>query len=74
MDAAPFGRPELHEVVARLLLERGADKDARDDTGRTAIEIARDLDYEALVRLLLKEGAAPPQCESEPLQRSGIIS
>ncbi len=51
---------EGHEAVARLLLDHGAQIEAKDDMGRTplysAIELIR-ADDEAVVRLLLDRGA-----------------
>jgi ankyrin repeat protein len=41
-----------HESVARLLMDRGADRALRDDRGKTAADIARELNFPALARLL----------------------
>lgn len=41
-----------HEATARLLLEHGADRSLRDDRGKTAADIARELNYVELARLL----------------------
>ena len=40
------------EGTARLLLQRGADRSLRDDRGKTAAEIARELNYTELAQLL----------------------
>lgn len=44
-------------VKARLLIERGADPNARTDDGRTALALARNARDEALVDLLVQQGA-----------------
>jgi ankyrin repeat protein len=44
--------------VAELLLERGADPDAQEIGGSTALEIATRLGHEDIVRLLSKHGAS----------------
>jgi ankyrin repeat protein len=41
-----------HEGVARLLLQRGADRTLRDDRGKTAADIARELNFAALAQIL----------------------
>jgi ankyrin repeat protein len=40
--------------VVRLLLERGADVEAKDKEGWTALIFALELEHEAVVRLLLE--------------------
>jgi len=48
-----------HEAVVRLLLEKAADPDSKDDTyGRTPLSWAAENGHEAVVKLLLEEGAA----------------
>ena len=46
-----------HEAVVRLLVEQGADVEARDKDGGTALHRAADNGHEAVVRLLVKQGA-----------------
>jgi uncharacterized protein len=48
MWAAGYG----HEPTARLLLQRGAERSLRDDRGKTAADIARELNYTVLAGLL----------------------
>jgi ankyrin repeat protein len=48
MWAAGYGRDE----VAKLLLERGADRSLRDNRGKTAADIARELHFASLAQLL----------------------
>lgn len=42
-----------NEAAAALLLSRGAERQARDRLGRTALEIAQEAGHQAMVRLLL---------------------
>jgi len=44
-------------VVVRLLLEKGANIEARDNTGRTALHWAAERGREEVVQLLLDKGA-----------------
>ena len=46
-----------HEAVVRLLLEKGADINAKDPFGGTALKEAADEGRKTLVRLLLEKGA-----------------
>jgi ankyrin repeat protein len=46
-----------HEAVVRLLLEKGADVEAKTTFGETALPIAARGGHEAVVRLLLEKGA-----------------
>jgi ankyrin repeat protein len=43
--------------VAELLLSRGADVNARDGTGKTALFWARRMNNQAMVQMLLNHGA-----------------
>jgi ankyrin repeat protein len=59
-----FGRAPLHlaaweghEAVVRLLLEKGADTNAKDRQGGTALCWAAPRGHEAVIRLLLEKGA-----------------
>ena len=45
------------EAVVKLLLESGADKEAKDQWGRTPLHFAASKGQEALVRLLIEKGA-----------------
>ncbi len=46
-----------HSECVALLLENGADVNARDDSGDTALNVARELGNEDMARLLLDGGA-----------------
>jgi len=46
-----------HEVVARLLLDKGANVEARDNSGRMPLSWAAEQGQEAVVKLLLEKGA-----------------
>ena len=46
-----------HETVVRLLLEKGANIEAKDQDQQTALLIAAEGGYESVVRLLLEKGA-----------------
>ena len=48
MWAAGYGQ----EPTARLLLQRGAERSLRDDRGKTAADIARELNHTALAGML----------------------
>jgi uncharacterized protein len=54
-----------HTEVARLLLARGADPNARDATGRTALAAAAEYGDPELVRVLLQAGADPEHKDAE---------
>jgi ankyrin repeat protein len=43
--------------VVRLLLEKGAEPDSKDNGGRTPLSWAAKRGHEAVVRLLLEKGA-----------------
>lgn len=47
-----------HETIVRILLENGADVEARDGASRTALSYAAEKGYEGIERLLCKTGAA----------------
>ncbi|POR35411.1 Uncharacterized protein TPAR_04422 [Tolypocladium paradoxum] len=48
---------EGHEVVVRLLLDRGAELASRDHHGQMPLLLASEMGHEAIVRLLLDRGA-----------------
>jgi hypothetical protein len=47
-----------HEAVVRLLLDRGADVDAKEKDRRTALMVAVGSGHEAVVQLLKSAGAS----------------
>ncbi|KAJ5152754.1 uncharacterized protein N7482_009232 [Penicillium canariense] len=51
-----YAAEEGHEGVVRLLVEKGADIEARDTSGRTALSWAAEKGHENIVRLLLEKG------------------
>lgn len=53
MKAASCG----HADIAGLLLDKGVNMETRDTKGVTALQLAVDGEHEAVVRLLLKQGA-----------------
>jgi ankyrin repeat protein len=44
-------------VVVKLLLEKGAELELKDNYGRTPLSLAAETGHEAVVRLLLEYGA-----------------
>jgi ankyrin repeat protein len=48
---------EGHEAVVKLLLERGAELEAKDNNSRTPLSWAARYGHEAVVKLLLEKGA-----------------
>jgi len=48
MWAAPYGQV----AMVNYLLEQGADKNARDNRGQTALDLAREAKQEAVIPLL----------------------
>ncbi|HEY7699289.1 MAG TPA: ankyrin repeat domain-containing protein, partial [Vicinamibacteria bacterium] len=69
--AAAFGFPE----IVSLLLERGASVDARDDSGATPLEVAREASREDIARLLLGQAArteqlSPSSARAEPSEEA----
>ncbi|KAI9891703.1 MAG: hypothetical protein M1814_002453 [Vezdaea aestivalis] len=48
-----------HELIIRLLLENGADPEAKDGDGTTALHRAASNGHDAIVKLLLDKGADP---------------
>jgi hypothetical protein len=62
-----------HEAVVRLLLEKGAERDSKDNNGRTPLSRAAMMGHEAVVRLLLEKGAERDSKDSDgrtPLSRA----
>ena len=56
MWAAEMG----HEAVVKLLLEKGADVESKDDVGQTPLSWAARGGHKAVVKLLLEKGAEKP--------------
>jgi len=56
MNAAYSGR----EAIVTLLLEGGADREAKDKNGKTALDKARSMDHDGVVRLLEAPVVAAP--------------
>ena len=53
-----MGCREGHEAVVKLLLEKGAEPESKDnDYGRTPLSWAAGSGHEAVVKLLLEKGA-----------------
>jgi ankyrin repeat protein len=52
--------PKVLEIV-KLLLDRGIDINAVDNTGRTAVTGAADAQYSSVVQFLVANGAKPPE-------------
>jgi ankyrin repeat protein len=46
-----------HEAVVALLLEKGADMSLEDANGKTALDVARELEKDSMVRLLHNHGS-----------------
>jgi ankyrin repeat protein len=46
-----------HEAVVKLLLEKGAELETKDSSGRTPLSYAAGNGHEAVVKLLLEKGA-----------------
>ena len=55
-DAAVVGCENGHEAVVKLLLEKGAELETKDDNGRTPLSWAAENGHEAVVKLLLEQG------------------
>jgi ankyrin repeat protein len=52
-----MGCREGHEAVVKLLVEKGADVDTKDNYGRTPLSQAAENANKAVVKLLLEKGA-----------------
>ncbi len=57
MDRTILGAQNTHEAVVRLLMKHGADIEARNTKGLTALFQAAVNDSEPVVRLLVELGA-----------------
>lgn len=73
MKAPAFGGAQVQESdeakvleIVELLVDRGVDLDAVDDTGRTAVVGAMESGYDSVVAFLAARGAVMPD---EPVQR-----
>lgn len=62
-DRSLYGIPPLIRAVLydkpealRTLIEFGADKNAKDDQGRTALELAQKYNHFQIVEILLQQG------------------
>ena len=60
--------------VMKLLLDRGAQIDDRDNRGRTALMIAAELDHEAAVDLLVARGADKSLRDSQGKSAADLTS
>ncbi len=58
--------PSTHEALGLYLLDQGADPDAADSIGRTALHAAVDTNKVALVAAMLERGADPNARLSQP--------
>jgi ankyrin repeat protein len=56
---------EGNEMEVWLLLKKGVDVKAKDNTGRTALHIAAENGNEAVVRLLLEQGSVDPDSKNQ---------
>ena len=52
-----YAAQEGHEEILRLLLENGADVNAKDRSKKTALHMAADKGHVSTLKLLLKNGA-----------------
>jgi ankyrin repeat protein len=57
LDVTVVGAENGHEAVIRLLLEKGAEINAKGKFGWTPLSLAAGSGHEAVVRLLLEKGA-----------------
>jgi len=54
-----------HEAVVKMLLEKGANVDSKNDNGQTPLSWAVENRHEAVVKLLLEKGASVDSIEVE---------
>ncbi|XP_069805603.1 ankyrin repeat domain-containing protein 63 [Dendropsophus ebraccatus] len=59
MFAVCLREPELRSRFVRLLLDKGADVNGRDESGRTALSLACELGHLDAVKLLVQHSADP---------------
>ena len=57
MDAAAVGRRNGHGAVAKLLLDKDANLEAKDENGWTPLSWVAEIGYEEMGKLLLDKGA-----------------
>ncbi|RYP43916.1 hypothetical protein DL768_009575 [Monosporascus sp. mg162] len=72
---AGIGEASKREKIVELLLEKGADKEAKDNGGRTPLYLAAIKGHETVVRLLLEKGANKDAKDGEgrtPLYQAAI--
>ena len=56
----PWAAEGGHEAVVKLLLEKGAELETKDNDGWTPLSWAAEKGHEAVVKLLLEKGAEKP--------------
>jgi hypothetical protein len=81
-SSLPRAAANGHEAVVKLLLEKGAELEAKGDSGRTPLSWATENGHEAVVKLLLEKGAeleakgesATPSILAQRLNRVCFVS
>ena len=63
MEIQLFTRPlNLRTETVKALIERGANLEAKDNVGRTALQIAIKYDFQDVVNVLKEYGAKDESC------------